>query len=265
MEQTQFRDAGCVADLFLHHINSRHLLSNLRAAAGLCALTVLVLVICETVILAADTSQITAIDVLLSPDEALVGSAQAANAKLRADNPDCFAFDARHIPHITVLQSYVCTADLNKVFAAVDSLVKTDQPTNWKLKATGFFSVPYNGQELMWISVEPTQQLLDFQKKLIATVAPYKVDAGGSSAFVPREDGQPIVQPTITFVSDYVDKYSGKNFNPHVTVGLAHEEFVKLLRAEPFTAVTFSPAGVSIYHLGEYGTAQQKLWPSATR
>ncbi len=27
----------------------------------------------------------------------------------------------------------------------------------------------------MWISVEPAEQLLDFQKKLIAAVAPYKV------------------------------------------------------------------------------------------
>ncbi len=68
------------------------------------------MVLCESVVLAADTPQITAIDVLLNPDEALVGSAQAANAKLRADNPDCFAFDAHHIPHITVLQSYVRTA-----------------------------------------------------------------------------------------------------------------------------------------------------------
>ncbi len=117
----------------------------------------------------------------------------------------------------------------------------------------------------MWISVEPAEQLLDFQKKLIAAVAPYKVDTGDSSAFVPPEDGQPIIQPTINFVSDYVEKYSGTNFNPHVTVGLAHEEFVKQLRTEPFTPVTFSPAGLSIYHLGEYGTAQQKLWSGTMR
>ncbi len=209
--------------------------------------------------------KITAIDVLLNPDDVVVREAQAANNKLRADNPGCFAFDAHHILHITVLQSYVRVADLDKVFSAVDSLVKADPPTDWKLKATGFFSVPYNGQELMWISVEPTQQLLDFQKKLIAALAPYKVDSGASSAFVAREDGQPIIQPTINFVSDFVDKYSGNNFNPHVTVGIAREEFVKQLRAEPFAPATFSPAGVSIYHLGEYGTAQQKLWPSATR
>jgi 2'-5' RNA ligase len=248
----------------MHHMGINRC-KHLGTIARICSWSFLAMVQCQTVVFAADTPQITAIDVLLNPDEVLVGRAQTVNVKLRADNPDCFAFDTHHIPHITVLQSYVRTTDLDKVFVAVDSLVKADQPTDWKLKATGFFSVPYNGQELMWISVEPTQQLLDFQKKLIAALAPYKVDSGDSSAFVPREDGQPIIQPTINFVSDFVDKYTGKNFNPHVTVGIAREEFVKQLRAEPFAPVTFSPAGASIYHLGEYGTAQQKLWPSATR
>jgi 2'-5' RNA ligase len=208
-----------------------------------------------------NNAAITAIDILLNPGEAMVRQAKAANAKLRANNPDCFALDAQHVPHITVLQRYVRTDDLKQVFAAVDAIVTAEHPTSWNLKATGFFSVPYNGEALTWVAVEPTDELRDFQQKLIAAVAPFTVENGSGAAFVPRADGQTIFQPTVTFVNEYVAKYSGKSFSPHVTVGLGHEDFVKHLRAEPFAPFTFEVAGVSIYHLGEYGTAQQKLWP----
>jgi 2'-5' RNA ligase len=207
-----------------------------------------------------NNSAITAIDILLNPGESMVRRAEAANAKLRANNPDCFALDTHHAPHITVLQLYVRTGDLKKVYAVVDSIIIAEHPTSWTFKATGFFSVPYDGQALTWLAVEPTDELRNFQQKLIAAVAPLTVENGTSAAFVPRTDGQSIIQPTVTFVNEYVAKYSGKHFSPHVTVGLGNEEFVKQLRAEPFPPFTFDIAGVSIYQLGEYGTAQQKLW-----
>jgi len=208
-----------------------------------------------------NNSAITAIDILLNPGEAMVRQAETTNARLRANNADCFALDAHHVPHITVLQRYVRTDDLKQVFAAVDSIVTAEHPSNWKLKATGIYSVPYNGQALTWLAVEPTDELRNFQQTLIAAIAPFTVENSAGAAFVPRADGQSIIQPTVTFVNEYVAKYSGKNFNPHVTVGLGREDFVKQLRAEPFAPFTFDIARVSIYHLGEYGTAQQKLWP----
>ena len=228
-----------------------------------CFFTLLVLAVgvCHPADPTDSNSTITAIDILLNPGEAMVRQAEAANAKLRANNPDCFALDSHHVPHITVLQRYVRTDDLNKVFMEVDAIVTAEHPTRWKLKATGFFSVPYNGQTLTWLAVEPTDELRNFQQKLIAAVAPYTAENGAGVAFVPRADGRSIIQPTVTFVNEYVAKYSGMNFRPHVTVGLGHEDFVKQLMDEPFAPFTFDSAGVSIYHLGEYGTAQDKLWP----
>jgi hypothetical protein len=46
---------------------------------------------------------------------------------------------------------------------------------------------------------------------------------------------------------------------PHVTTGLAPREYLDKMLAEPFETFTFSPAGVSVYHLGHYGTAAKKL------
>ena len=49
------------------------------------------------------------------------------------------------------------------------------------------------------------------------------------------------------------------HFSPHVTIGLGTKEFLDAMLAEPFASFTFSPAGASVYHLGNYGTAMKKL------
>ncbi len=136
---------------------------------------------------AAGANDLTAIDVLIEPGETMVKRALEINTKLRSDNPDCFALDAHHVPHITLLQRYVRTADLDKVSAAVNKIVAAENPTAWKLKATGLFSVPSEGQSLTWISVEPSDELRQLQQKLIDAVAPFAVDSGTGVAFVPRQ------------------------------------------------------------------------------
>jgi hypothetical protein len=63
----------------------------------------------------------------------------------------------------------------------------------------------------------------------------------------------------IDYVADFVPKSSGKNFNPHVTIGVASQDYLKKMLAEPFEPFIFSPAGAAVYHLGTFGTAQKKL------
>jgi hypothetical protein len=43
---------------------------------------------------------------------------------------------------------------------------------------------------------------------------------------------------------------AGKKFNPHVTIGVGTETYLKEMLAEPFDAFTFSPASTSVYQLG---------------
>jgi hypothetical protein len=52
-------------------------------------------------------------------------------------------------------------------------------------------------------------------------------------------------------------------YNPHVTIGLAHEDFLKELIAQPYQKFTFKSSAVSIYHLGDFGKARKKRWTSA--
>jgi len=60
-------------------------------------------------------------------------------------------------------------------------------------------------------------------------------------------------------VEHFVPNESGSKFNPHVTIGLASQDYLKQMLDEKFEPFTFSPAGASVYHLGNFGTARTKL------
>ncbi len=62
---------------------------------------------------------ITAIDIALEPDATMIRHVEAANARLRKVFPQGYALDATHRWHITVVQRYVRTAELDEIHAAV--------------------------------------------------------------------------------------------------------------------------------------------------
>src|SRR6516225_2464709 len=83
----------------------------------------------------AQGSPVTAIDILLEPDATMVQHAQADNARLLKAYPDGFALDATHHPHITMLQQFVRTAYLVKVYTAATRIVANETATSRSLKA----------------------------------------------------------------------------------------------------------------------------------
>lgn len=204
-------------------------------------------------------SDLTAIDVLLNPDHIMLDSAKVYNVKMRQNYPGGFALDENHTPHITVLQAFVRTADLDNVYAAVAKVVQSEKPTIQKLTASGFYYLPYKNLGLAGITINPTEKLLSFQTKIIEAIKPY-AGQGTSAAFVPNKDGSEITKPTIDYVLVFVPEHSGDKYNPHVTIGLGKEAFVKEMLARPFNQFTFKIESVSIYKLGDLGTAQKKLW-----
>ena len=201
-----------------------------------------------------------AIDVLLDPDAATVEKAQAVNARLREHYPDGFALDANHAPHITILQRFVQTADLDKVAKAVAEVLRTEQSMTWASKAIGFYDLADKNLALVGIVIEPTQDLRRLQQRIIDAVAPFAVEQGTGEAFAPRPDGQPIGQPTVDYVNNFVGPRTGMNYHPHLTVGIGLRDFVDALKAEPFEAFPVRAVSVSVYQVGDYGVAQRKLY-----
>jgi len=206
-----------------------------------------------------ELSAVTAIDIALEPDATMLDHAKAANARLLALFPKGFALDATHQPHVTMLQQFVRTADLDKVYVAAGKVFAGENATKWKLKVTKYYYIASPPLGLGGIVVELTDDLLRLQKELIDAITPYTVSNGTAAAFYSTDGGRDI-QP---FLIEYVDKFTtiaaGGKFNPHVSTGAALETDLKAIVAEPFESFTFSPVGASVYHLGAFGTARQEL------
>ena len=212
----------------------------------------------------ADTSRaqqdaVTAIDVALEPDATMVEHAKANNARLLKVYPGGFALDATHNPHITLLQQFVPTAELDKVYAALDKALAGEHPTSWKLKAFKYYYIPMPPFGVAGIVVEPTDDLRRLQQKIIDALAPFAVKTGIAAAFMSTEGGRDIQKDLVDYVANFVAIGSGQKFNPHVTTGVAPEAYLKEMLAEPFEAFTFSPASASVYQLGTFGAARKEL------
>lgn len=208
---------------------------------------------------AASSEPLTAIDTLLIPDQTMIARATAANARLRQSFPRGFALGETHQPHISMLQRYVRTADRDKVYDAVAKVVADEHPAAWKLTAYKYYFIPWKEIGLAGIVIKPTDELLRFQKKLIEAITPFTAKTGTAAAFVITKEDPDINKPTIDYVAKFVPDASGAKFNPHVTIGLASQDYLKKMLKEKFDEFTFSPTGVSIYHLGNFGTAREKL------
>ena len=207
----------------------------------------------------AQQNPVTAIDIALEPDATMVQHAMDANARLRKSFAKGFALDETHHPHISMLQQFVRTDDLDKVYAAANAVLAKEKPTAWTLKAFKYYYIPAPPIGLAGIVVEPTEDLHRLQDELITAVAPYTVKTGTPAAFFSDEGGRDIQKFLISYVANFVTDAAGKRFNPHVTIGVGTEEYLNKMLAEPFASFTFSPAGASVYQLGSFGTARREL------
>ncbi|MEU8495981.1 hypothetical protein AB0C86_04430 [Streptomyces lavendulae] len=203
-----------------------------------------------------------AVDVLLHPDDSMIALAKQVNARMLTSvpAPTGFALDEHHQPHITTLQRYVRTAALDQVYAAIDGVVASVDLSALKLTTTGIAHL--EGQPsigLAAIVVRPGPEVLDFQARLIDALRPYTGSGGTADAYV-RTDAEPDINtPTLAYIENYVPDRSGENYLPHVTVGLATLTDLDTIEAEPLEPLTFCASGISIYQLGNNGTAARAL------
>lgn len=203
--------------------------------------------------------RVTAIDIALEPDATMLRHAMDANALLLKSFPKGFTLDATHHPHVTMLQQFVRTEDLDKVFAATNAVLAKEKPKAWMLKAFKYYYIPSPPVGLAGIVVEPTEDLHRLQDALIAAIEPYTMSTGTPAAFYSDEGGRDIQPDLIDYVANFVTAAAGPRFNPHVTIGVGTEAYLNEMLAEPFASFTFSPSGASVYQLGSFGTARKEL------
>jgi hypothetical protein len=135
---------------------------------------------------AAQQDPVTTIDIALEPDATMIQHAMAANARLLKSFPEGFTLDETHHPHISMLQQFVRTGDLDKVFAAANAVMAKEKPTAWTLKGFKYYYIPSPPLGLAGIVVEPTEDLHRLQDELITAVAPYTVKSGTPGCVLQR-------------------------------------------------------------------------------
>jgi hypothetical protein len=210
-------------------------------------------------------TDLTAIDILIDPDDAALARARKVNARVLESMPEGWVLDDTHQPHITTLQRYVRTGDLGHVYDAVEQTVADTDMASLGYQGVKIthadWGFPGYGPTVILVSVGP--EVLAFQAKLVDAVAPFVEAAGTAAAFV-ADPGETISPTIIDWVEAYVPNQIGDGkYLPHITVGVAKFDDLKVIEAEPFDAFAVHPSSVSVYHLGNNGTAREllKRWP----
>jgi len=206
-----------------------------------------------------EPSPVTAINILLEPDATMLQRSEANNARLLEVFPKGFALDATRRPHVTLLQRFARTADLDKIYAAAGKVFAGTDVLGLRMEAFSYYYIPSGTLGLAGFVARPSLELRELQRDLIDAVAPFTLATGLSDAFATTPD-DPVIDPLlIDYVSTFVQKSTGEHFSPHVTTGIAPRDYLDRMLAEPFESFTFSPAGAAVYQLGQFGTAAKKL------
>jgi len=205
-------------------------------------------------------SPITAIDILLEPDATMLAHCQADNARLLGAYPKGFALDTAHTPHITLLQCFVRTVDLDKVYAAEEKVLAAAHVPAMKLDSFKRYYLPAGGGlGVAGICARRTPEIDKLQADIIAAAKPFMQATGPIGAFTAGHDNPVLDAAIIGYVSKFEQLGAGEHFNPHVSTGTAPTDYLDKLVAEPFTNFTFAPAGAAVFQLGPFGTAAKKL------
>ena len=203
-------------------------------------------------------SEVSAIDILLKPDAAMLSRAKAANARLRKAYPKGFALDATHTPHITMLQLFVRTADLDQVYGALGK-VFADAPGH----DTGGHQVllhPHGRETASRASSQSRAGNYSSCKR--TSSSPWDPSCCKRARSVHSRRRMP-TRPRMRS-SSTTCRHSCR-VPPAVTSSRTSRSAWRLGRyldkmlAEPFQTFAFAPAGAAVYHLGPFGTAAKQL------
>ena len=206
----------------------------------------------------AQQNPVTAIDIALEPDATMVQHAKDANARLLKSFPKGFALDETHHPHVSILQQFVRTDDLDKIFAAANAIMVKEKPTAWTLKAFKYYYIPDPPFGLAGIVAEPTDDLHRLQDELITAVKPYTVKTGTPAAFFSEAGGRDIQKSLIQYVTHFV-RGRGQTVQSACDDRCRNGKIFEQDAGGAIPAFTFSPAGASVYQLGTFGTARKEL------
>ena len=208
----------------------------------------------------AQQNSVTAIDIALEPDATMVQHAMAANARLLMSFPKGFALDETHHPHVSMLQQFVRTDDLEKIYAAAKAVFDKEKPRSMGAEGVQILLYPLSADRPRGDRCRTNGRPASAARRAHQSRRALCGQDRDRRGFLQRRRRTRHPGPfLISYVENFVRDAAGKRFNPHVTIGVGTEKYLNEMLAEPFPSFTFSPAGASVYQLGTFGTARKEL------
>jgi hypothetical protein len=133
--------------------------------------------------------------ILLEPDATMLKYAEVNNSRLLSVFPKGFALDATHRPHITPIQRFVRTADLDRVYDAVGKVFASAYVTAMRLGDSNYYFAPAGVVGVAGICAKPTPEILKLQAEIMAAVKPLS-KAAPSARSPPRMAIPPVTRPS---------------------------------------------------------------------
>jgi len=215
-----------------------------------------------------DRSELTAVDVLLEPDEPVHARALAYNRRFlaRVPPPRGFELGATRLPHVTIVQRYLRTEALEEATAAIAALLASTDREVFELVAQSPPRGDRSGADgvatVVW-PIAATPALRELHVSLLAALEPFVGHDGDERAFVRPPDEPEIAASTVRYVERFVPDHSGTNYDPHLTLGPADAADRAALAEEPPATTAFRSPAIAMHQLGDHGTARRLLarWP----
>jgi 2'-5' RNA ligase len=186
-------------------------------------------------------SHLLAVDVALLPPPDVAARAIELSAALPSESRG-FALDAGHLPHVTLIQSFIREDELDLAYQRVGDVLTGTRAL--RLAVTG----GARGGSSVWLAIERTPELDALHEGLMHALVGVERPGGTPASFL---EGEARVGDVL-WVAGYRLKSSFAAYTPHITLGHAAEPPV----VEPFT---FTADTVAACHLGRFCTCRRVL------
>jgi len=186
-------------------------------------------------------SDLVALDVAILPPADVSARAVELSASLPHD-PQGFRLDAEHLPHVTLIQSFVRQDELDVAFERVDEVLRGRDALTLRVAGGG------KGGSSVWLAIDRSPELDGLHEALMHALVGVERPGGTPGAFF---DGDARVADVL-WVTGYRLKSSFGAFAPHITLGHA-------ARPPEIPPFTFRAETVAACHLGRFCTCRRIL------
>jgi 2'-5' RNA ligase len=190
-----------------------------------------------------------AVDVVLLPDEAMMGKAIEANAELVKKFGEKIVLNEKNcLPHISLAMGCIDEEDIAAIERILRSIVTGNSLGDLTILGVRV-SENSAGEKVSAFEVGETKELQLLHETIMERLEPYL----GRDVTAKEINDEEVAETTLSWIKNYREKSSFGKFSPHITIG--YGELSNLL---PFP-IKFAASKLVLCHLGNHCTCRRVL------